>query len=137
MAAPITGRNGRLYVDTSAAANGSAQPISNLNSFSISQTADRTEVTSFGDSTKVYVAGLRDAQGDFSGFWDADGTLTRYVADGVARKFYLYPQSGSAHVGTYWFGTATLDLTTTQTVGGAVETSGSWAAATSINYVQG
>ncbi len=136
MAAPITGRNGRLYVDTSAAANGSAQPISNLNSFSVNQTADRTEVTSFGDTTKTFVSGLKDAQGDFGGFWDADGTLTRYVSDGVARKFYLYPQSGSAHVGTYWFGTATFDLTTTQTVGGAVESSGSWAAATSVGYVQ-
>ena len=136
MAAPITGRNGRLYVDTSAAANGSAQPISNLNSFSVNQTADRTEVTSFGSLTKSYVAGLRDAQGDFSGFWDSDGTLTSSVADGLARKFYLYPQAGSAHVGTYWFGTATFDLTTTLTVGGAAESSGSWAASTSVNYVQ-
>jgi len=136
VAAPITGRNGRLYVDTSAAANGSAQPISNLSSFSVNQTSDRTEVTSFGDSTKAYVAGLRDAQGDFSGFWDADGTLTRYVADGVARKFYLYPQSGSAHQSTYWFGSATFDLTTTLTVGGAAESAGSWAAATSVSYVQ-
>ena len=137
MASPITGHNGRFYVDTSSAANGSAQPIANLNSFSVAQTADKSEVTSFGDQTKVYVSGLKDAQGDFSGFWDADGTLTRYVADGVARKFYIYPQSGSAHVGTYWFGTGTFDLTTTQTVGGAVETSGSWAAATSVGYVQG
>jgi hypothetical protein len=113
LSAPIAGRNGRLYVDTSAAADGSAQPL-----------------------TKSYVAGLKDAQGDFSGFWDADGTLTQYVADGVARKFYLYPQAGSAHVGTYWFGTATFDLTTTLTVGGAAESSGSWAAATSVGYVQ-
>jgi len=137
VASPITGRNGRFYVDTSSAANGSAQPIANLNSFSVNQTSDKTEVTSFGDSTKVFVAGLRDAQGDFSGFWDASGSLTQYVADGVARRFYIYPQSGSAHVSTYWFGTATFDLTTTQTVGGAVEVSGSWAAATSVGYVQG
>ncbi len=136
MSAPIAGRNGRLYVDTSAAANGSAQPIANLNSFSVNQTTDRIETTAFGDTTKTFVAGLKDAQGDFSGFWDADGTLTRYVADGVARNFYLYPQAGSAHVGTYWFGTATFDLTTTLTVGGAAESSGSWAASTSVGYVQ-
>ena len=80
MAAPISGRNGRLYVDTSAAANGSAQPIVNLSSFSVNQTADRTEVTSFGDTTKAYVAGLKDAQGDFSGFWDADGDDARDLA---------------------------------------------------------
>lgn len=136
MASPITGRNGRFYVDISSAANGSATPVANLNSFSVNQTSDRTEVTSFGDQTKVYIQGLRDAQGDFSGFWDSDGTLTRYVADGVARKFYIYPQSGAAHVGTYWFGTGVFDLTTTQTVSGAVEVSGSWAASTSVGYVQ-
>lgn len=136
MAAPITGRNGRLYIDTSQAANGSAEPISNLTTFSVNQTIDRTEVTSFGDTTKTYVAGLRDAQGDFSGFWDAAGSLTRYVADGVARKFYIYPQAGSAHVGTYWFGTGTFDLTTTQSVSGATEVSGSWAASTNVGYIQ-
>ncbi len=38
--------------------------------------------------------------------------------------------------GTYWFGTGHFDLTTTQTVNGAVEVSGSWAAATSVGYVQ-
>ncbi len=57
MAAPITGRNGRLYVDTSAAANGSAQPVSNLNSFSVNQTSDRTEVTAFGDTTNPHRGG--------------------------------------------------------------------------------
>jgi hypothetical protein len=137
MAAPITGRNGRLYVDTSQAANGSPQPIVNLNSFSINQTTDRTEVSAFGDTTKTYVAGLKDAQGDLGGFWDADGSLTRFVADGLARKFYIYPQAGSAHVGTYWFGTATFDISTTVTVSGAAEVSGSWAASTSVGYVQG
>jgi hypothetical protein len=138
VASPITGRNGRLYVDVSSAANGAAVPIANLNSFSVNQTTDRTEVTAFGDSTKVYVVGLKDAQGDFSGFWDPDGALTRYVSDGASggRKFYIYPQAGSSHVGTYWYGTGHFDLTTTSTVGGAVEISGSWAAATSVGYVQ-
>jgi hypothetical protein len=136
VASPITGRNGRLYVDISSAANGAAVPISNLNSFSISQTSDRTEVTSFGDTTKVYVAGLKDATGDFSGFLDVAGTLTQYVADGNARKFYLYPQSGSAHVATYWSGTATFDVSTSLSVGGAAEVSGSWSAATSVTYTQ-
>lgn len=136
MASPITGRNGRIYVDISSGANGAAVPIANLNSFSVNETSDRTEVTAFGDQTKTYIQGLKDAQGDLSGFWDADGTLTRYVADGNARKFYIYPQAGAAHVGTYWFGTGVFDLTTTQAVNGAVEVSGSWAASTPVNYVQ-
>jgi len=137
MASPITGRNGRFYIDSSAAASGSAAPVANLNTFSVNQTSDRTEVTAFGDTTKTYVAGVKDAQGDFAGFWDAAGDLTRYVSDGVARKFYLYMQAGSSHVGTYFFGTATFDISLSQGVGGASEVSGSWAAATSVGYIQG
>lgn len=133
MASPITGRNGRLMVDQSAGANGSATTVANLTSFDIQQTRDKTEVTSFGDLTKVYVAGLADASGSFSGFYDSSGTLQKNVADGNARSFYLYP---STTINTsYWFGTATFDITTSTSVGGAVEVSGSWAAATSVSYV--
>ena len=132
MASPITGRNGALYVDQSAGANGSASPVANLNQFSINQTRDKTEVTAFGAASKTYVAGLADASGDFSGFYDSDGTLLK-VADGVARSFYLYPASGTST--KYWFGTATFDITTSASVGGAVEASGSWSASTPVSYV--
>lgn len=132
MATPISGRKGRLYADTSVAANGSAKPIANLNSWSISQATDRTEVTSFGDTTKTYIAGLRDASGDFGGYHDTDGELYN-ATDGEARKFYLYETTDTTT--KYWYGTATFDITTNGTVGGAVEVSGSWAASSSVTRV--
>lgn len=132
MASPITGRNGQLKVDQSVGANGSASTVANLTTFDIQQTRDRTEVTSFGDSTKTFIAGLADASGSFSGFWDSAGGLQK-VADGVARAFYLYPTTTDTT--KYWFGTATFDITVSTSVGGAVEASGSWAAATSVSYV--
>jgi len=133
MATPITGRKGRLYADTSVAANAAATPIANLNSWSINQTTDRTEVTAFGDTTKTYIAGLRDASGDFGGFWDTDGVLYN-TTDGNSRKFYLY-ENNENNATNYWYGTATFDITTNGTVGGAVEVSGSWAAATAVTRV--
>ena len=132
MATPISGRKGRLYADNSSAGTGSAQPVANLNSWSISQATDRTEVTSFGDTTKTYIAGLRDASGDFGGFHDTDGELYN-ATDGEARKFYLYETTDSTV--KYWYGTATFDITTNGTVGGAVEVSGSWAASSSVTRV--
>lgn len=132
MASPITGRNGQLKVDQSVGANGSASTVANLTTFDIQQTRDKTEVTSFGDTTKTYIAGLADASGSFSGFWDSAGGLQK-VADGVARAFYLYPTTTDTT--KYWFGTATFDITVSTSVGGAVEASGSWAAATSVSYV--
>ncbi len=132
MASPITGRNGQLKVDQSVGANGSASTVANLTSFDIQQTRDKTEVTAFGDTTKTYIAGLADASGSFSGFWDSAGGLQK-VADGNARSFYLYPTTSDTT--KYWFGTATFDITVSTSVGGAVEASGSWAAATSVSYV--
>ena len=132
MATPIAGRKGRFMADISSTANGSAVAIANLNTWSISQATDRTEVTSFQDTTKTYVSGLRDASGDFGGFWDTDGGLYN-MTDGTPRKFYLYETTDLA---SYWFGTATFDITTNATVGGAIEVSGSWAASTNIQRVQ-
>jgi hypothetical protein len=92
--ARIHGRNGRVYM--ALAPFGTAEPLNFQAKWSISFATDKAEVTALGDSNKVYVAGLPDASGDFSGFYD-DGTVQTYTAatDGVARKFYLYPSTAT------------------------------------------
>ena len=134
MASPITGRNGRLMVDQSAGANGSATTVANLTSFDIQQTRDKTEVTSFGDSTKTYIAGLADASGSFSGFYD-NATAQSYTAatDGVARRFYFYPDT--TNTSQYWFGTGFFDFSVSTSVDGPAEVSGNWSAASTISKV--
>lgn len=130
MAAPIAGRKGRIYVDVSTAGTSAAVPIANLSSWSINRSTDKIEVTAFGDTTKTYVVSLADAQGDFSGFWDTAGDQYKISAaiDG-GRKFYIYPTTDDTT--KYWFGTAHFDISVSSQVSGAVEVSGSWAAATS------
>jgi hypothetical protein len=130
--ARIAGRNGRLYGNITSA--GTAEPITFLNNWSINFATDKIEVTGFGDTGKTYVAGLPDASGDYSGFYD-DGTNQFYTAavDGVARKFYLYPSTSTN--GQYWFGTAIFDFNVQAAVDGAVQVSGSWSASTSVAKV--
>ena len=134
MANPISGRKGRVYIDNSAAGTGQATPIANLNTCGLDSTTDKTEVTSFSDTSKTYVVGLPDGSISFGGFWDtAAGSqfnITTSVAAG--RKFYLYPSTENAQ---YFFGLAHFDLSITQTVSGAVEISGTGSAASSINSV--
>ena len=134
MANPISGRKGRVYIDNSAAGNGSATPIANLNTWGLDSTTDKTEVTSFSDTSKTYVVGLPDGSISFGGFWDtAAGSqynITTSVASG--RKFYLYASTDNQQ---YWFGLAHFDLSITQTVSGAVEISGTGSAASSISSV--
>lgn len=123
------GRRGRLYAgiasDTSA-----AEPITFLNSWSVNFTVDKVDVTAFGDSNKVYVSGLPDASGDFGGFYD-NATAQLYTAsqDGLARRFYLYPDISD---GDYFFGTALFDFAASGGVSDGIAVSGSWAAASAI-----
>ena len=127
--ARIHGRRGRLYVGI-ADDSASAEPIAFLNSWSIDSTTDRVDVTAFGDNNKVYVAGLSDASGNFSGFYDTE-TEQLYTAsqDGLARKFYLYPDTSD---GDYFAGTAFFDFSISGGVSDAVTVSGTWSAASAV-----
>ena len=125
------GKDGRMYVALTS--GGTAEPVAFLSSWSINFTTDRVDVTAFGDTNKVYVAGLPDSQGDFSGFWDSDqADLYAAAQDGVARKFYLYP-SRALDSSDYYFGEALFDFSVSGGVSDAVTVSGSWAASSAIS----
>jgi hypothetical protein len=106
---------------------GTAEPVTFLNNWSLNFATQKIDVTAFGDTSMIYVSGLPDAQGTYSGFYD-DATVQMYTAatDGVARKFYLYPAIGTAQ---YWFGTGIFDTNIDASVDGPVAISGSFAAA--------
>lgn len=130
MGSRVHGRNGRLYVALSS--GGTAEPIAFLNSWSVQFTTDKVDVTSFGDTNKTYVAGLPDSTGDYAGFWDTDqNDLYQAAQDGVARKFYLYPDRANNNT-DYYFGTAFFDFGVSAQVDGAVTISGGFSAASSV-----
>lgn len=130
--ARIHGRNGRVYMNLTSA--GTAEPVAFLTSWTLKAATDKADVTSFGDSNKVYVAGLPDASGDFAGFYD-DATVQTYTAaaDGIARKFYLYPSTSTTS--QYWWGTILPDFEADGSVSGAVAIKASWNAASTIAKV--
>ncbi len=133
MGTRFAGRNGRVYFDI--AGGGAASPLPFIAKWSIKAATDKFDVTAMGDNNKVYVAGLPDASGDFSGFMD-NGTQQTYTAavDGIGRKFYLYPDLSNTP-GLYFFGTVLADFNVDGDVGGAVALSSSWSAATQISRV--
>lgn len=127
--ARISGRRGSMYVDLTGA--GSASPVPYLKSYTFSSTVANIDVTAMGDTTKVYVADLPDAQGTFDGFYDtATPQLYTAASDGLARKTYLYPDTSVP--GTYFYGTAFFDMNLNVDVAGAAAISGSFRAATSF-----
>lgn len=117
------------------ASGGTAEPIAFVKSFSFSAATDKTDVTAFGDGNKIYVAGLPDSSGQFA-FWYDDATVQTYTAavDGVARKFYLYPDIVNVPA-QYWFGTILPDFSVQSSVDGAIDGTCSWNAASSVPKV--
>ena len=124
------GRNGQVYVGLTSGA--AASPVAFQASWSINMVTDKVDVTAFGDGNKVYVAGLPDSSGDFSGFMD-DVTSQTYIAatDGLARNFYLYPDATN-DPNVYWFGTILPDFSADGAIAGAVNFKASWNAASKV-----
>ena len=83
------GKSAAFKIDDS---GGTLRDISNvLTDVSVSKTADVAEVSAFSNSSKAYVAGLKDATITISGSFDAtvDGYLKAIV--GAAGSFEFYP----------------------------------------------
>lgn len=127
------GRRGRIYMGI-ASDTAVATPLPFFASWSINFVTEKAEVTAFGDNNKTYVAGLPDASGEFSGFFD-DTTNQTYDAaiDGLPRKFYLYPDISLP--AQYFWGTILPDFSVNAAVGDAVQVSASWNAASGIAKV--
>jgi len=124
--ARIHGRNGVIYFDVVGGGNASNLPFQAK--WSLNFVTDTDEVTAFGDANKNYVAGLPDASGDFSGFYD-DATNQTYTAaaDGISRKFYLYPSSSKTT--QYFYGFIIADFKVDAAVSSATAVACSWKAA--------
>jgi hypothetical protein len=129
----IHGRRGRIYMGI-ANDTATAEPLPFFADWEISFETEKAEVTAMGDNNKVYVAGLPDASGSFSGFYD-DATQQTYTAavDGLPRKFYLYPSTSLST--QYFFGTILPDIKVNGAVGDAVAVAASWMAASAVAKV--
>lgn len=109
-----------------------ASPCAFQASWTLNKVTNKQDVTAFGDGNLVYVAGLPDASGDFSGFWD-DASAQTYTAagDGLPRNLYLYPDlQNSPNV--YHFGTVLPDYSIDGAIAGAVNFKSTWNAASRI-----
>ena len=130
----IHGRNGIVYLGVNP--TDLASPMAFLSDWSINFTVAKVDVTCMGDSNLIWVAGLPDASGDFSGFFDT-ATAQTYIAaqDGQPRNFYLYPStigSQGANPGQYFFGQILPDFSLAGGVAAAVSLKSTWNAATKI-----
>lgn len=114
--AVLTGRNGQVAWNPPGTAGSptSADPILSLNAWVGNFTTDYENVESFGDSNKVYLPGLKDAQGTLGGFWNSSET-TIFVAASQSTPGWLMLSPNTLDGGgtpadaPYWAGLAYMD----------------------------
>jgi len=106
-----------------------------ISDWSMNFTVAKVDVTAMGDPNLIWVSGLPDASGDFSGFMDM-ATAQTYVAavDGQPRNFYLYPSALGANgqPNEYFFGTILPDFSVAGGVASAVTLKSTWNAASPV-----
>lgn len=140
----IHGRNGMVYLSVQPWLNGTnpAQPMAFVADWTINFAVAKVDVTALGDPNLVWVAGLPDATGDFTGFMDTASAQTYQAAvDGQPRAFYLYPTlvatqggPGNATVssGEYFYGIILPDYSVAGGVASAVTMKSAWNAAGTV-----
>lgn len=100
-------RYGKVLLDQSAGANGSASPLSFVGDFSITQpNPNFDDCTAMLDTQKQYTQGLQDNYDiAINGFANLGASAAwTQAADGQSRKCYIYLDFTN-QPGTYWFGT--------------------------------
>lgn len=104
----LSGRNGQVLYDSGPASPTNPTAIASINAWKLSLKTDYEEVTAFGDTNKVYVPGLRDISGSFSGFWNsAELTLIHATTATTPGALRLVPNSTESSF--YFEGLAYLD----------------------------
>ena len=122
----LHGRNGLIYLSVH---NGdAASPLTYLNSWAVSWTAETSDITTLADAQHVYVEELPDVAGTFTGFLD-DATSQTYLAavDGLPRSMFLYPDS--TNMSRYFSGPVLADLAVSGSAAAAVSIAVNWVAA--------
>jgi hypothetical protein len=119
------GKLGVVYVSTTG--TGTATNASSLSTWTLDLDTDLVETTSFGDTNKTYVQGLRNIQGTISGFWDdAEAKLFTASTSTDGCKIYLYPATTATT--KYAYGPAWLSVSLETGVGDAVTVSADFSA---------
>lgn len=130
----LHGRNGIVYMGINS--GDAASPMAFIADWSMNFTVAKVDVTAMGDPNLIWVSGLPDASGDFTGFFDT-ATSQTYAAskDGLPRNFYLYPSligTQGANPGHYFFGQILPDYAITGGVAAAVTLKSTWNAASPV-----
>jgi hypothetical protein len=118
----LSGRDGLVKWDPTGAGTATATALVSIKQWKAEFKTDKIDVTCFQDTNKVYVPGMRDINGELTGFWNSDD-LSLIEATTLTAPGYieLIPHSNDPNATTphLFSGPAYLDASIDTAVDGA------------------
>lgn len=91
----LHGKNGAIYLN---GPKGTGSKVAAKSQWDLNLARDYVEVTTFGDTNKTYVAGLKDITGTFNGLLDVSGDLMVNNTSVDDVPIYLYADDGDSPI---------------------------------------
>lgn len=130
----LHGKNGAIYID---GPKGSGTKVATKNEWTLSLNRDYVDATTFGDTNKTYLVGLRDVSGTFAGLLDVSGDLLLNAADSDAVPMYLYADDRNGFEILVASGLGLIDAAVNASNTDAIRISGNFRAANSWTVFTG
>lgn len=89
----IHGKNGAIYIN---GPKGSGTKVATKSEFTVSLNRDYVDATTFGDTNRTYLVGLKDISGTYAGLMDVSGDLMVNATDSDIVQLYLYADDRSS-----------------------------------------
>lgn len=125
----LHGKNGAIYLGNSAAGGGIK--TTNKTEWSLSLSRDYVDATTFGNTNKTYLVGLKDIQGTYAGLLDVSGDLLVNTTNSDTVQLYLYADdnpAGTTSVILVAYGPSLMDASITAANTDAIKVTGNFRA---------
>lgn len=130
----LHGKNGAIMI---AAPNGAKVKVANKTEWTLNLNRDFVDATTFGNTNKVYLVGLKDISGTYAGLLDLSGDLLVNASDSGDMYIYLYADdTGNNSTGLpilVAYGLGFIDATMTGSNTDAIKTTGNIRASANWN----
>lgn len=130
------GKNGAIYIGGPKGAPGAVK-ASLKSTWTVNRQRDFVDGTVFGDTNKVWLAGLGDCQGTWDGLFDNSGDPLVNLTDADETLLYLYSDDRDSNEVLVGAGLAFVDSSINGSNTDAIRSSGNFRAAGSWVFLDG
>lgn len=121
----LHGKNGAIYIG---GPKGAGIKVATKSEWTLSLGRDYVDATTFGDTNRNYLVGLRDVSGTFAGLMDVSGDLLVNATTSDIVQLYLYADDGASPI-LIGSGPALIDAQINASNADAIRMSGNFRAA--------